>query len=144
MAIVQSEWARGKKMAPTADCAGDVVSEKFSFTIASDLASGDIIELGVLPAYHDVVDAVLIVDEAGTATYDVGIMSGTFGSVDQSRTCGAEFFSGAADAAPVRMSLATGWRLDRANADRAVGVKVQTAGITAANQVVTLVLTYKG
>ena len=98
MALVQSAWALGQKQAPVSREAGGVVCERYTFTVTSNLANGDIIELGILPAYHTVVDAVLVVDEAGTATYDVGIMSGVVGDPSSSRTCGNEFFAGAADA----------------------------------------------
>lgn len=81
-------------MVPTADCAGDVVSEKYVFTITANLSTSDIIELGCLPAGHTIVDAIFHVDEAGTATFDVGVMSGAFGDKSQARTVGAELWSG--------------------------------------------------
>lgn len=143
MALVQSAWALGQKQAPVSREAGGVVCERYTFTVTSNLAAGDIIELGILPAYHTVVDAVLVVDEAGTATYDVGIMSGVVGDPSSSRTCGNEFFAGAADATTTRITKAAGLRLASSDSDRSVGVKVVGAGITAANQVIDLILTTK-
>lgn len=140
MALVQSAWALGQKQAPVSREAGGVVCERYTFTVTSNLAAGDIIELGILPAYHTVVDAVLVVDEAGTATYDVGIMSGVVGDPSSSRTCGNEFFAGAADATTTRITKAAGLRLASSDSDRSVGVKVVGAGITAANQVIDLIL----
>lgn len=140
MALVQSAWALGQKQAPVSREAGGVVCERYTFTVTSNLADGDIIELGILPAYHTVVDAVLVVDEAGTATYDVGIMSGVVGDPSSSRTCGNEFFAGAADATTTRITKAAGLRLASSGSDRSVGVKVVGAGITAANQVIDLIL----
>lgn len=140
MALVQSAWALGQKQAPVSREAGGVVCERYTFTVTSNLSAGDIIELGILPAYHTVVDAVLVVDEAGTATYDVGIMSGVVGDPSSSRTCGNEFFAGAADATTTRITKAAGLRLASSDSDRSVGVKVVGAGITAANQVIDLIL----
>lgn len=143
MALVQSAWALGQKQAPVSREAGGVVCERYTFTVTSNLSAGDIIELGILPAYHTVVDAVLVVDEAGTATYDVGIMSGVVGDPSSSRTCGNEFFAGAADATTTRITKAAGLRLASSDSDRSVGVKVVGAGITAANQVIDLILITK-
>lgn len=140
MALVQSAWALGQKQAPVSREAGGVVCERYTFTVTSNLAAGDIIELGILPAYHTVVDAVLVVDEAGLATYDVGIMSGVVGDPSSSRTCGKEFFAAAADATTTRITNAAGLRLAPSGSDRSVGVKVVGAGITAANQVIDLIL----
>lgn len=140
MALFQSDWGKRIKQAPTSREAGGVVCEKYTYTVTGNLAAGDIIELGVLPAYHDVVDAVLILDEAGTATYDLGIMSGEVGSPDPARTSGAQFFSGVADATVHRLALPGAFRLAATDADRSIGLKVVGAGITAASQVFTLVL----
>lgn len=140
MAIVQSPWGALRKQAPVSREAGGVVAEKYKFVVTADMAANDIIELAVLPAYHTIVDAILIVDEAGTATYDVGIMSGTLGSPDQARTCGNELFAGAADATVTRMTKPAGFRITPIEGDRAIGVKVLGAGITQASQVIELVL----
>lgn len=140
MALFQSKWGTGLKQAPVSGEAGGVVCERYSFTISADVAANDIIELGILPAYHTVVDAILIVDEAGTATYDVGIMSGVVGDPSASRTCGNELFAGAADASAVRMSKVAGFRIVPTGSDRSIGVKVLGAGITAASQVIDLLL----
>lgn len=140
MAIVKSDWGSLRKQAPVSGEAGGVVAEKYKFVITADLNVNDIIELGVLPAYHTIVDAILITDETGTATFDVGIMSGILGSADQARTCGNELFAGAADASVTRMTKPAGFRVTQIEGDRAIGVKVLTAGITQASQVIELVL----
>jgi hypothetical protein len=143
MAIVQSAWGALKRQAPVSHEAGTVKAERFTYTVPTGLtlAAGDIIELAVLPAFHTVVDATLIVDEAGTATYDVGLMSSIPGDTTQSRTCGAELFSGAADASTSRMSLPGGFRIapNVAN-DRSIGVKVVGASVVGAGQVIDLIL----
>lgn len=143
MAIAQSAWGKGYKVAPVPGASGAVVTERFTFTVAANLAVNDIIELGILPAYSTVTDLILVSDEVGTATFDVGVMSGTVGDAVTARTCGSEFIAGAADASTVRMSAATGFRVAPVEADRSIGVKVLTAGITAANQVIDLIVSYR-
>lgn len=142
MAIKQSDWAYGRRVAAVGDEAGDVICERYSYVITSDLAAGDIIEMGPLPAFTFPVDATLVTDELVDSTIDAGIMSGEFGSSNQSRTCGAELFSAAADASVVRMSLPGGFRLTPVDKDRGIGVKV-SAAITAANQRIDLLLYYR-
>lgn len=142
MAIVQSPFALGQKQAPVSREARGVVAERFTFTVEDDLASGDIIELAILPAYHFVVDAILITGDLGAdVTAGVGIMSGEVGSNDDTRTCGDEIFAGAdvAAAAVTRASDVTAFSIDPANADRSVGVELGGA-VTATGQEVTLIL----
>jgi hypothetical protein len=145
MSIIQSDWGAGRKMAPVSREAGTVKCERYTYTIPAGLAvaDGDIIELGILPAYHTVVDAILVLDEAGTATYDVGIMSGKVGDPSASRTSGNELFAAAADASTTRMTKSAGFRIAPVEADRSIGVKAVGAGITGAGQVVDLVLFFK-
>lgn len=143
MAIFQSPWGAGQKIAPVSREAGGAVVEKYEFTISANLASTDIVELGVLPAYHTVVDATLVTGALGAGvTADIGIMSGTLGSVDVSRTSGNELFAGAANNTVVRMNRAAGFQIAPVEADRSIGLKVSGA-VTASNQKVTLILTTK-
>lgn len=149
MAILQSSHAKGLKQTAVAAAAGLVVTEHFTYS-ASALAAGDIIELGVLPAGARLVDATLVVDDLDsnatpTITLDVGLMSGSVGSTDGARTCGAELFAANADARTggvARMSVRGGFRLAPVEADRSVGVKVTAAAATAQAGVVTLLLSY--
>lgn len=142
MAIVQSPWGALKRQAPVSCEAGTVKAERYTYTVPTGvtLNIGDIIELAILPAYHTVVDATLVIDEAGTATYDVGIMSSIPGDTDQARTCGNEFFVAAADAVSTRMSKIAGFRVASIAGDRSIGVKVLTAAITGAGQIIDLIL----
>lgn len=145
MALVQSDWGLGRKQAPVSREGGGVVVEKFTYTVTSDLAIGDKIELGILPAYHHNVDATLIIDGMGASvTANVGIMSGSVGSPDAARTVGNEMFA-AADVASdsvVRMSKAEGFTLAPANDHRSIGIEIAGAGVTASDQEITLVLQY--
>lgn len=140
MAIVQSAWGAGLHQAPVSGEAGTVVAERYTFTVSDDLAADDIVELAVLPAYHTVVDAILLGEDVGTV--DVGIMSGTVGSSDQSRTSGDELFSAAATGSVARMSKASGFTIEPVEADRSIGVKVAD-GVAASGQKIELLLLTK-
>lgn len=140
MAIVQSSWGAGLHQAPVSGEAGTVVAERYSFTITEDMSINDIVELAVLPAYHTVVDAILVSPALTTTTLDVGVMSGAVGSADQARTSGNELFAGAATGSVVRMSKADGFQIAPVEADRSIGVKVLVAGVTAAGQTIDLIL----
>lgn len=143
MAIVQSPWGALKRQAPVSGEAGTVKAERFTYTVPAGvtLLAGDIIELAVLPAYHTIVDAILVLDEAGTATYDVGLMSSFAGDADPARTSGNQLWAGAADATTSRLTLASGFRIAASQSiDRSIGVKVVGASVVGAGQVFDLVL----
>lgn len=150
MSLFQSDWAEGRKQAPVSREANGVVVERFEYDVEEALALNDIIEIGVLPAYHYLVDAILIVDDldsGGTPaiTLDVGIMSGDAGDDDDSRTCGDEIFDGddSAQAGGMsRMSNTAGFLLASSSDHRGIGVKVATAAATHQNGKITLVLQY--
>ena len=143
MTIKQSNWAKGIIVTTTSDCAGEVVCERFTFTVTENLTSADIIELGVLPAGSTVVDAILDTGNLGVGvTITSGIMSGVVGDKDAARTCGSELFSAVANNAIVRPSTSSAFTIAPVNADRSLGVKV-SGNVTAANQVVALSVFYK-
>lgn len=138
MAIaIQSDWALGRKQAPTSREGGGVVAQRFEATIDADLDVGDIVELAVLPAYHTVVDAILDTEALGTGvSVDVGVMSGSVGDPDGTRTCGDELFSAedASAAAVVRASESSAFTIAPVGADRSIGVKV-SAAVTAGKKI---------
>ncbi len=141
MTIRASKFSQGTLSTVVADCAGDTVVQDFFFDItAAQLVLNDIIDIGPLPAYHTVSDAMLIVDDLDTGgspavALDVGIMSGTVGDTVSARTVGAELFSAdttARTGGMTRMSLKTGVLIKPTEADRSIGVKIQAAAATAA------------
>jgi predicted RecA/RadA family phage recombinase len=141
MTIIASDFSKGLRPTVTADCAGGVVvQDLFIDVTAAQIVSGDIVDLGILPAYHTVVDAVLLPDDldsnaTATLTLDVGLMSGTPGDTETARTCGAELFSGdtgAQSGTATRMSAAGGFKILATESNRSIGVKFATAAATAA------------
>lgn len=132
------------------DCAGDlVVNEFFIDLTAAQVANGNVFDVGILPAYHTVVDMILMPDDLDTngtptITLDVGLLSGTPGDATSDRTIGAEFFSGdtgARTGALARMSLASGFKVKPTESDRSIGVKVAAAVATAAAGRIRLLVT---
>lgn len=135
MAVILSKFAQSKYPIAYATYAGEIsVNDYFVDLTAADQVAGNIIDLGELPAYHTVTDAILIPGTLGAAiTLDVGIMSGTFGTADNTRTMGAEIFaaSTAAQAGTVaRPTLATAFTILPSERNRSIGVKIVTAPTT--------------
>lgn len=144
MAVVvhTSKFTDGTLSTVTGDCAGDlIVQDYFKDLTAAQLLAGDIVDIGILPAYHTVTDAILIPDDLDTnvapaVTLDVGIMSGTPGSTDNTRTCGAQLFDASTAAqggTPTRMTAATGFKIKPTETDRSIGVLIKAAPATAAS-----------
>jgi hypothetical protein len=118
--------------------AGNVISNDYFYDLpTAQNVTGDIIDIGTLPAYMTVSDAVLIVDDIDSGAgvvLDVGIMSGEPGSTDTARTCGAEIFSGATTGqagGTARPTLASAFKILPTEADRSIGVKIATQSATA-------------
>jgi hypothetical protein len=141
MTIIESKFSSGQLGTVTGDCAGDVVvNDYFIDVTAAQIEADNIFDLGILPAYHTVVDAILIPGDLDTnaspaLTLDVGIMSGTPGDTETARTCGAELFSASTAAqggTATRASAATAFKIKATEADRSIGVKVVTDAATAA------------
>lgn len=141
MTIRASKFAAGQVGVVTGDCAGDVVvNDYFIDVTAAQIVLNDIIDMGILPAYHTVVDAVLIPDDmdtnvSPTVALDVGIMSGTPGDTTTARTCDAVIFAASVAAqtgVAARPTLASAFKILPTEADRSIGVKFQAAAATAA------------
>lgn len=151
MGLKQSDAALGKIPIAYPSCAGETVTQRFSFTAPANIAQGDIIELAPIPPGVRVVDIVIDSDDLDTGTpailLDVGIMSGAWGSNDGARTCGAEFFDGvdvAKAGGVARPTLASAYRQAAADTERSIGVKIDTAAATGAAGEIGLTVTYAG
>lgn len=139
MTILQSLWATSQRNTPYGDCAGDEVCELFEYALpAAALNIGDIIELGVLPAFHAPSDAILVCDDLdsnGTAAlvFDVGLMSGDVGDAVSARTCGNELFAASTTGQAggvARATLASAFTIASTDNHRSIGVKITTAAAT--------------
>lgn len=141
MATILSDYAKRVRNTINGDCAGDVVINRFFIDLlATDLVLNNVIDLGILPAGHTVVNAFLLADDldtngAPTITLDVGIMTGTPGDAVSVRTVGQELFTASTAAqtgAGTPMSQKSGFMIASTSADRSIGVKIATAPATAA------------
>ncbi len=136
MALVKSRTAQGITPVPSAGCAGAVVVQRAKFVNATGLAANDIIELAVLPAYHYLVSARLVVN--GITTGNVGILTGRAGDDTNpdgtARTLGANLYEDGAlnDAA---------FGIEPVDYDRGIGV-VASALAAAGTGSAELILTY--
>lgn len=129
MPIIQSDHAKGRKQAPYAAEAGNVVTARYEVDLDA-AASGDVVELGILPAYCRATDALLVTDGlGGTVTASAGVMSGTPGDADDTRTVGNELFAAADVAANglVRLSKTDMLLLAASETDTPVGLTVSEA-----------------
>jgi hypothetical protein len=128
MATLLSKQITDKVPVPSANAATDVIPLVGDYTLTAAAATGDELEMVVLPAGYVVVDVIVDTEDCGTAvTADVGIMSGTPGTTG-TRTCGAEFMSAKAlgTAGIYRMDVSGGGRVAPTTADRGIGFALTT------------------
>ena len=108
------------------------------YVTVAGVAAGDVIEMGVLPAGYVPVDAILASEDldsngAPLITLDLGLISGTAGLVDNTRTGGNEAFAASAVgqagglARPTKAAFAL---TAPTTADRGIGVTVAAASAT--------------
>jgi len=127
MALIKSLHAKGRKQAPIAAEAGNVVTARYEIDLAA-AGDTDIVELGILPAYSRITDATLVSGGVGGTgvTANVGLMSDDPGSTNDNTTTGSEIFEDAAVTAAgvVRAEKADAFLLGTEETDRAVGMTV--------------------
>lgn len=134
MALFQSDWGLRRKTPPRPQSAGAVHVARFNYVFNSALAfATDRLELGVLPAFARICDAIFIPNTAIAATCQIGFMSGDVGDPSNARTVGAELFAAGtgANATLVRMLLPSAFKLPAAQVDRSIGIQFAAADITA-------------
>lgn len=141
MATILSNFVTRKANTVSADCAGDVVANQFYVDLkAADLVAGNLIDLGILPAGHTVINAVLVPEDldtnaAPTITLDVGIMSGVPGDGVSVRTVGTELFAASTAAqtgTPAAISQKSAYTIAAADFHRSIGAKIVAGPATAA------------
>lgn len=136
--IFQTDWATGVRIAINPDGCDDTVTNRyeFSYPAANGPAAGDVIEMGPLLGDTTVVDMYIDTDDldaGAAASLDVGIMSGTPGVADATRTVDQTFFAGSTKAQSGgidRITKSSAVRVVPTTADRSIGVKVVAAPAT--------------
>ena len=109
-----------------------------NFVVPAGLALNDVIELAPLPAGYVPLDVTLDAEDADSGgspavVFDVGLISGDFGVVDNTRVCGADFIAASTVAQAggiARMAAMGATRIAPTTNDRGVGVKVKVAAAT--------------
>lgn len=135
-----SQFSKGVLPTTTGSCANEVVSQDYFIDLtAAQLVLNNIFDLGVLPAFHTIADAILICDDLdsnGTPliTLDVGLLTGEVGDATNSRTCGSQIFAASTAAqtgAVARPTLKTAFNILPTGANRSIGLKIAAAPATA-------------
>lgn len=133
MPLFKATQVRNSVPVPSANAATDLIPVVADFVIPTGFASGDIVELGAVPAGYVPVD--LIVDNAAcgtTVTSDFGLLSGNYGDgthgASTTRTCGAQFAAAQAlqTAGIKRMAAAGSGRIAPTTNDRSFGFVAST------------------
>lgn len=144
MAKIQTAWALGQRATPSGCQAGDVKTVELTYTVAAGAThtAADVVELGFLPAFHQVVSAVLVSDALGVGVAaNVGFITGDEGS----EVVGTELYSAADVSAATALTLNSAFALRMPSVDynRPLGLKL-SANVVAAGpaEAVTLVLVY--
>lgn len=150
MATRQTPWADGRETAPKPQTAGAVHCAKFvaDFSASGNLgavADGDVIEIGLLQPFADIVDAILVPEGTYTSTtVKVGLMTGTAGDGVSARTVGGEIFAAStALTATVRNTLAAGFNIAPVDYARGIGMQFDAAVVAGSGKKCTLILFYK-
>lgn len=150
MALKQNNVALGKVPMPSVVDSG-LVTFRMDYTLTGDVAAGDIIELGYLPADALPVDVTLDFDDldtGATGTASVGLLNTGKTDLDTTASGGAAWITTAniqaagsvrADAAGLRAIS----RVARAATNRPLGVKIVGETAAAAGQVIGLTLSYR-
>lgn len=150
MAIVQSQWIKGQQTTIRPQTAGDSSVTEFIYDFGKEtpLAAGDILELGILPAYAIVHAATIFTEGTFTAlTADVGLMSGEVGAATNpdgtARTSGNEAFAAVDLTTFASLSKKDMLLVAPSEKERSIGVKVSDAVAAAAGKKLHLLLFYR-
>lgn len=146
MARFQSNHARGILQVPEPLSAGALCFVRFDFIFAATFTFGtDQLEIGILPAFATIRDAVLIGNSGGVNTANVGMMAGTPGdilSANGARAVTANLFAATSiNATVTRASIAAAWNIAPDPSPRSIGVEL-TANITGGTNNMSLLLSY--
>jgi hypothetical protein len=140
MALFQSAAAKGQEATPSTYQAGIVTTAIYTYTFAAAFtAATDKIEFGRIPAYVQIVNAVLVGSNLGGATNAVlGVMTGDPGDPSDTRTVQTDagnqvFGATAVNSAVATATLAQCLSIPRSDKHRALGATLSadvTAGST--------------
>ena len=146
MGILQSSKVKRRTAAPTPAQAGQktVVVLAHSFATVGFTAATDILEIGIIPTGAQIINLSAIGEGLGAVTADVGVMTGTAGEVDDTRTVGADFIDdGNVNDATAEAAIADCIAVNPDNTkDRGLGVTFSADVAAGAGKTITVVLEY--
>ena len=134
----QSKQVVARMPTPSMLNGSGITAIRGDYTTVAGIIINDVIEMGNIPADAQVVDVILTCEDldsngSPTITLDGGIISGTPGAVDNTRTCGTEFFAAATTGQAggvAHTTKATATLLAPSYADRAFGLLIKAAAAT--------------
>jgi hypothetical protein len=144
MALFQTDNARGfiQSSRPLSAGVEMVARMRFVFTTAL-LFAADRLELGIIPPFCRVTNAILLGDTGAVNAVTVGLMSGTPGVNDNARTVGNEFFTAvSANGTVTRMVNPAGFKLPALDIAQAIGMTFSANVAASAANSVELLLSY--
>ena len=139
MALFKSKQVAAGRPAVSAMDAASPIVVVGEYLTAAGLTAADVIEMVAFPANTVPVDVTVVCEDLDTGgapaiTFDVGLLSGSFGDTGV-RTCGAEFLSdtniGQAGGM-ARANVPAGLLLAHDASDRSIGIKIEAAAATLA------------
>jgi len=143
--IIHSRAALGTVATPRPQTAGAAHAVKFTHVLSAGVAAGALLELGVLPAFAEIVDYKLVPEgNFGAVTCSGGIMTGELGADDDARVVGSELFSAAtALDAVARPDKAAAYNVKSIDRDRGIGIAFSGAVTADAAKKLTLIVHYR-
>ena len=147
MPTFYSDMNQGSKPAATSASAGVVICQIATCNVPATYAANDIVQLGVLPKYHELVDLRILADRLDSnATDTLRYSVGTLNSAGNGLVAGTEAISGARTDA-VKLQPVTDGAAFRTIAkdavDRVIAARITAGGATRAAGKMTAYLTYR-
>ena len=143
MSLIQSHSVKHKSP-PNPQAAGivGVAIFKHDFT-TTFTAADDLLEIGILPAYAQIISATEISLGLGAITADIGLMDGQAGQNDETRTAGVELFDDqSVNNTEVAAAVSKCLAVAPASVHRGIGVALSGNVAAGANKSLTLVVSF--
>ena len=154
MALIQSDFAKGIRVVPTAE-GSELIHVRMPITLAAALATNDVLEFGPLPADHIPVDWALENDDVDTGitlTGTLGVLNAGKTAIDSAAANGGNWLNASAAlqaAAFTRLSAQTVTvqtaiaRMSAIASNRSLGLFVPAGGAGGVGGIVALHVWYR-
>lgn len=144
MAIKKTSYTggNGRAVLHSPNIAQVPVTVLIKHSFAEALATTDILELAVLPAYCKIIAADIKAVGTGATTFNVGLMTGSPNGSDEGRASGSELFSAVAPTDTESADIDALSDLDAVAADTSIGITASAAIAADPDTMLYLRLTY--